>query len=433
MSTTNAFSRRAFMTGSTAVAALGLLSLAGCATPAPKPAASPTGSGSAVKTINFYGNVLGDEAQKPAWEKMVASFEKASSVTVKPVVYPSDQAATQLALLAGAGNLMGAGQAGPWQVLTPFGVLADLSDLAEGLDIPQGILDTYTIDGKLLALPQYAGGIGMIVNGTVAKSAKLKSGMTIDAFDSVLEDIKAQEAGMIPYAAVTKSDLKDIVPWMWGFGSEVVTNDLEVTIGDKASVAAVTWYKSLLDRGLIQPNVARADARVLFARGQAAIYDDAPLASTFVVTNGASQEIIDSISTISRPTDGDKESFNRAWGGGIFVTAGEGEITSREFAKSLIADVDSATTLFEQSSLAPASAKIASQIPSIQKNAFQTGFRENVTEHARGTAYDRIAVAAQIDASIAQSTAAILAGEVAVQAGLNALKTTVQDLIDSNK
>jgi multiple sugar transport system substrate-binding protein len=428
----SAFSRRTFLTGA---AALGALTLAACATPAAPGGGGSTGNATKVDTVNLYNNTLGEDAQKQAWQTMISNYQASSpGTTVKPVIYPYDQAATQLALMAKSGNLMGVGQAGPWQVLTPFGILADLTDLAAGLDIPQGILDAYTLNGQLLVLPQNAGGIGQVVNGQVASSVGLTSGLTTDAFATVLEKIKSQDSTLIPYAAVTKNpDLKDIVPWMWGFGSDVVTDDLKCTIGDAQSVAAVTWYKSLQDQGLIAKNVARSDARILFARGQAIMYDDAPLASSFVKTNGAAQGIIDNITAISRPTYQGKPSYNRAWGGGLFATAGVGELTSRDFITSMVTNLDSATALFTQSSLVPASKKISDQIPAITKDAFQTQFRTAVTESARATAYDKIAVTAQIDTTIGAGVANILAGQVGVQSGLNDLKSQVQSLLDDNK
>ncbi|QNA93098.1 extracellular solute-binding protein [Microbacterium sp. Se63.02b] len=300
-------SRRAFLGGGTVLAAFGALALAGCATPAAPGAGAGAAANAATKaeTINFYGNSLGEEALKSAWQGILDGFSKKEGVTVAPVIYPYDQAATQLALTGRSGNLMGVGQSGGWQVLTPMNVLADLSDLAKGLGIPQGVLDSYTMDGKLLVLPLTAAGIGIITNGEIAKSVGITSGMTVEQFATALEKIKKQDSSLIPYAAVTKNpDLKDAVPWMWGFGSDVVTDDLKCTLGDAESVEAVTWYKSLQDAGLTQTNVARSDARILFASGRAALYDDAPLASTFVKTNGAAQNIIDNIGAIARPTAG---------------------------------------------------------------------------------------------------------------------------------
>lgn len=429
MSTSPAFTRRTFLGGATASAAL--FALAACATPAPPGAEE--GSATEVDTINFYGNSLGEDAQKGAWESVIKAWEAASGASVKPVIYPYDQAATQLALTGSAGRLMGVGQSGGWQVLLPLGLLADLSDVAEGLAIPSSALDTYRIDGKLYVLPVNAAGIGMVVNGEIAKSVGLKSGLSIDDFSGVLEKIKQQDSSLIPYAAVTKNpDLKDAVHWMWGFGSPVVTDDLEVTIGDKESVDAMEWYKGLQDAGLIQAGVARGDARILFASGRTALYDDAPLASTFVKTNGAAQNIIDNISAIARPQYKGLDSYNRDWGSGLFATAGEGETTSKDFIRFLSTDVAAGTALYEQSAIAPANADVTAEIPALAKDKFQTAFRTEVAEHARGAAWIRTSVSAQVDTTISEGVAGILAGQTDVQSGLNALRDSVQKLLDDN-
>ncbi len=426
-------SRRAFLGGGTALAAFGALALAGCATTAPPVASAGANGATKAKTINFYGNSLGEDAQKVAWQAVVDGYSTDSGVKVAPVIYPYDQAATQLALTGRSGNLMGVGQSGGWQVLTPMDVLADLTELADGLGIPQGVLDSYTMDGKLLVLPLTAAGIGIITNGEIAKSVGIKSGMTVEQFATALEKIKSQDSSLIPYAAVTKNpDLKDGAHWMWGFGSEVVTDDFECTIGDAESVEAITWYKGLQDAGLTQANVARSDGRILFASGRAALYDDAPLASTFVKTNGAAQNVIDNIGAIARPTANGNPSYNRAWGGGLFATAGEGELSSRDFITYAATNVDAATALYEQSAVAPAAKSVADQIPALAADKFQTAFRTEVSEHARGAAWDRVAVTAQIDTAIGAGVANILAGQVDVQAGLNSLKKEVQDLLDSN-
>jgi multiple sugar transport system substrate-binding protein len=404
-----------------------VLAAAGCAT---KTAGGAQGGASSAGTINFYGNALGEAAQKAAWESVVKGWETKSGAHVKPVVYPYDQAATQLALAAKSGKFAGVGM-GPWQVLVPTGILADVSDLLDGMDLPAEMIDSFRVDGKLYVLPTTSSGIGMVTDGRIATEAGLKPGLSTDEFATVLETIKKQDPKIIPYAGVTKSDLKDAVHWMWGWGSEVVSADRQCTIGDAESVAAITWYQGLLSAGLIKSGVSRPDARILFARGQTAIYDDAPLANTFVSTNGGSKELQSSLTAVARPQYGGKPSYNRWWGGGLFCSAGEGEKTSKDFMKYVATDVSAATTLYKQSAVAPADKRVAAQIPDLAKDAFQNGFRTNVSEHARPAAWDTLATGAEIDTTISESVAGILAGQTTVQNGLNALRTTIQKLLDT--
>ena len=71
-------SRRAFLGGGTALAALGALALAGCATPTPPGASAGANAATTAKTINFYGNSLGEDAQKAAWQAVVDGYSRGS-------------------------------------------------------------------------------------------------------------------------------------------------------------------------------------------------------------------------------------------------------------------------------------------------------------------------------------------------------------------
>ncbi len=417
-------SRRGLLTGLGALGLSSAFGLTACSTSTP-------GGGvqegpSEADTIKFYGNSLGEDAQKAAWQTIVTGWEKKSGKTVKPVIYPYDQAATQLALAAKSGAFNGVAQ-GPWQLLVPMGLLADVSDLTKDMELPQKVLDGLRVDGKLYMLPLTASGIGLVCDGRIADEVGLTNGMTVEDFATSLEKIKRQDPDLIPYAAVTKNpDLKDAVHWMWGWGSEVVTEDLKCTIGDAESVAAIEWYKELQDAKLTKAGVARTDARIMFARGQAVMYDDAPLANTFVKSNGGSDALKAAIRPVQRPTAKGLPSFNRFWGSGLACSAGKGEKTNKDFISYVAGDLDAATALYEQSALPPADAKVAARIPALQKDTFQTGFASAVAEHARLSVWDRLSTTAQIDTAIGEGVASILAGQVGVQQGLNDLRKKVE-------
>ncbi|MFC9328819.1 ABC transporter substrate-binding protein [Kitasatospora sp. NPDC057015] len=424
-------SRRSLLAGLGALGALGTAGLAGCSTPAPAKAAP--GGATEIGTINFYNNVLGEESQKAAWQAAVDGWQKKSGRSVKPVIYPYDQASTQLALAARSGDFAGVGQAGPWQVLVPTGILADVSDLAAGMSLPTRITDSLRIDGKLYYLPVNASGIGLVGDGRIADEVGLRAGLSVEDFAAALERIRQQDAKLIPYAAVTKNpDLKDAVHWMWGWGSPVVTDDRKVTIGDAESVAAITWYKQLQDAGLTRSGVARGDARILFARGQAVLYDDAPLARKFVTTNGGSAELAAAVRPLQRPQVKGAPSYNRFWGSGLFCSSGKGERTSKDFIAYVAGDLAAATALYQQSALAPADAGIAARVPGLAQDTFQTSFRTEIADQSRAAAWDRLAAYAQIDTAIGDGVAAILAGQSQVQGGLNALRKKVEDILAQN-
>ena len=98
---------------------------------------------------------------------------------------------------------------------------------------------------------------------------------TVAEFEAALTAVKGLGGGVVPWAGMTKVDqLKDIIPWMWEFGSPIVA-DNKVVIGDDGSVEALTWYKKLYDQKLIAPDVNRVDARALMSQGKTAFYEDA--------------------------------------------------------------------------------------------------------------------------------------------------------------
>ncbi|MFJ4965363.1 ABC transporter substrate-binding protein [Streptomyces sp. NPDC088729] len=423
-----ALSRRGVLTGLGALGAASALGLTGCSTSTPGSGSAAAGA-SETDSIKFFGNALGDNAQKAAWQTIISGWQKKSGKRVEPVVYPYDQAATQLVLAAKSGSFEGVGQ-GPWQLLAPSGILADLSDLAARMDLPEEILDPLRVDGKLHFLPTTASGIGMVCDGRIADEAGLEDGMSVEDFATGLERIKRQDPDLIPYAAVTKNpDLKDAVHWMWGWGSDVVTPDLACTIGDAASVEAITWYRELQKAGLTKAGVARTDARILYARGQAVLYDDAPLAQTFLRSNGGSASLIEATRPLRRPSAEGRPSVNRFWGNGLFCSAGKGEKTSKSFISYVATDLGATTALYKQSALAPADPTVADRIPELRKDVFQTGFRKVIAQHSRGAAWDRLSTAAQIDTAIGEGVAAVLAGQTGVQSGLNALRKKIDDAL----
>ena len=166
----------------------------------------------------------------------------------------------------------------------PMSVRAQkLSTLAEGRGYTDAALGAGSLDGKQLGLPWTIGAIGLIGNAELFdKAGASLTPKTIEEFEEGLRALKG--IGVIPYAASTKAaQLKDIVVWMQTFGSPIIDGD-ESTIGDEASVKAVEWYQKLYDEGLIAPDVDRAAARTLFAQGGTALYDDAPVGKSSVVS-----------------------------------------------------------------------------------------------------------------------------------------------------
>lgn len=157
-------------------------------------------------------------------------------------------------------------------------------------------------DGKQYGLPWNTGSIGVIANSKLLEKAGIKKHpTTIEEFEGALRELKGLGNGIVPYAAATKvAQLKDIFPWMQTFGCTLMDGD-EVTIGDDASIDAVTWYKKLHDEKLIASDVDRFDARALFGQGKAAFYDDAIIGKGVTSAQSKDKTLADAMQPMKRP------------------------------------------------------------------------------------------------------------------------------------
>src|SRR5699024_515601 len=307
----------------------GATSLAACAPSAsedtPSAAGEATTDGSP-EDFTFAAWSLTEEAPKPVIEAILEEFGSDRGITIDPISYPFNEYLNQLTLQIRGGEFSGAAQVDvAWLgSLASLGKLQDLSGLAEGRGYTDAALSACQYEGTQYGLPWTIGAIGMIGNSELLEAAGITElPTTIEDVESALTEIKA--TGVVPYAASTKvAQLKDIFTWMETFGCTLLDGDT-VTIGDDASIEAVTWYKRLYDEGLIAADVDRFDARSLFAQGQAALYDDAVVGRSAVVGDSPDQNLADKMVPFSRPVlaDGDTP---RGWFGGTLSWSPRGRV-----------------------------------------------------------------------------------------------------------
>ncbi|GAB3932341.1 hypothetical protein GCM10027614_01330 [Micromonospora vulcania] len=230
------------------------------------------------KQFPFTTWAANEAATKEPLAGLVSRYTGANGgITISTPSYPYNDYLNQLLLQVRGGQLKGAMQLDvAWlATLAATGKLADLGSVTTGTDYTDAALALGKVDGKQLALPWTQAGIGLISNQEILTRAGVTSApKTIEEFEAALRAVKGL-GGIVPYAAMTKVDqLKDIIPWMWAFGSPVVENG-KIVIGDEPSVAALTWYKKLYDEKLIAADVNRVDARALMSQGKTAFYEDA--------------------------------------------------------------------------------------------------------------------------------------------------------------
>ncbi|MFB6815358.1 ABC transporter substrate-binding protein [Streptomyces sp. NPDC056347] len=419
---------RMFSLGALGVAGSGALS-----------ACAPSGTGSnsnggdtKAKDFRFTSWSMNEKANRPAVEKIVADWEKLKSTSIKTTSYPFNEYLSQLTVKLGGGEITGAVQLDiAWLgTIAQTGKLANLGTTAPNGGYTDVALESGTYNGKQLGLPWTTGSIGLVANGKLLDKAGItEHPTTTEEFESVLRELKALGGGVVPYAAATKAaQLKDIFPWMQTFGCTLLEGD-RVTIGDDASVDAVTWYKRLYDERLIAPDVDRFDARALFAQGRAVFYDDAVIGKGVIASQTKDKKLAGAMQPVPRPVL-QKGDIPRAllWGQVLVIVRGHGQDAATEFALHTTSDKETVTEYFEQVALPPTTTE-GLEDPKVQGDAFTTDWTEKITGTATGSPFWRFAKSAQIEEAVAKQVQAVLVGSATAKEAMREAGQTVKDLV----
>ena len=395
----------------------GAITLAACApsggsTPV---TAAPTATAAAkAENFSFAAWSLSEGAGKPVIEAQLNAFGQSKGVTVAPVSYPFNEYLNQMTLQVRGGQFNGAAQLDiAWLgTLAALGKLQDLSGLTKGRGYSPSALEAGKFDGVQYGLPWTMGAIGLIANSDILSRVGVDTLPTdIKEFEAVLRELKALGDGTIPYAASTKvAQLKDFQVWMQTFGCSLVEKG-KVTIGDDASIEAMTWYKRLYDDGLIAPDVDRFDARSLFSQGKAAMYDDAPVGRAAIVKDSPDPDLAAKLMPAARPvlSSGD-DPRALAWGHTVVVVNGAGAGTAGEFAQWLTSDEKVVVDYFTALGLPPTTeAGLASA--AVTADTFISAFGEQITATATPSPFWIYPQYGQIDTVIAEKVQAVLIGQ----------------------
>jgi len=388
-----------------------LFAIAGCAPGQSGGGAVTPGEGEATD-FTFASWSLSEDAAKPTIEAALASFSQSEGITVDTTAYPYNDYLNQLTLQVRGGQFSGAAQLDvAWlSALAALGKLTDLSAFTSGRGYTESALGAGTLDDAQLGLPWTIGAVGLIGNQELMDraGASLTPG-TLEEFEEGLRALKG--IGVMPYAASTKTaQLKDIIVWMQTFGSPILDGD-RAAIGDEASVKAVEWYKKLYDEGLIAPDVDRAAARTLFAQGATAIYDDAPVGKSAVVSQSPDSGLGDKMIPIARPTLAAGETPQHVlWGHLLVVVDGDGASTAAEFAQWLTSDQEQSEAYFSALGLPPTTeAALSSSI--VTSNTFVEAFTSSITSTAKPSPLWKYPAYGQMETAIAEQVQAVLIGQ----------------------
>jgi multiple sugar transport system substrate-binding protein len=397
-------------------------------------AALPTGGSAKPTDFAFASWSLTEEASAPAIKELLSGFESKDSISIKQTSFPYNEYFNQLMLQVRGGQFTGAAHVDvAWLAsLAAFGKLADVSAFTTGRGYTDSALEAAQYQGVQYAFPWTIGAIGLVTNSEILGKAGIDANAfptSIDDFEAALVKLKGLGNGLIPYAASTKAaQLKDILIWMQTFGSTLV-KDGTVTIGDDASIEAVTWYKSLYDQGLIAADVDRFDARSLFAQGRTAIYDDAPVGRSSVLKDSPDAGLADKLVPVSRPVlkSGDTPRA-LVWGGAIAVITGEGSETAAEFGQWATSDLDTVLADYANRGLPPVTTEALTS-DAVTSDAFGSLFSERITATATTNPFWQYPQYAQIESTIAEKVQAVLVGSATPADAMKSAGEAAQKLI----
>jgi multiple sugar transport system substrate-binding protein len=384
--------------------------------------------------FTFTGWSLQEGATRDVIMAAVGEYSAATGAEITDVSYPYNEYLNQVLLQARGDNLSGAVQLDiAWLApLAAMGVLKDLGPLTAEAGYTDAALSSGQVNGVQYGLPWTTASIGMVANTKLLNEAGITElPTTIAEFETALETLKAYDADIIPYAGMTDTaQLKDIIPWIWTFGGTVIDDEGNVVLNDEGTKAAVEWYASLMDRGLIAADMDRFDARQLFAQGRVGFYDDAIVARGLVNTNAPDSDLADFVVPVPRPVlnEGDVPQA-LLWGHIIVVIDDDNADAASAFAKYITTDEKTVLTYFEKLALPPTT-QAALDSETVQGNSYVATWSSGITATARTNPFWPFAEASAMETTLNEMVQAVLTGDMNAEDALSEAHDEIADLIE---
>ncbi|MFO7635346.1 MAG: sugar ABC transporter substrate-binding protein [Caldilinea sp.] len=278
--------------------------LVSCTASQPAPATSSEAGASAVEsapsaqtgeetTLTFMGWIGLFEFYLPAWEYMIAEFEKQNpGVKIEYIATPFEETLNQATTAVLGNNAPDIFQlvAGWTPQMNGMGALAALEPLfdADVLNgIPEGMRNDLTLDGELKAMPWVPAPIVMVYNRTLMEEAGLDPDSppaTWEEFVAAVEAICAlppREDGSPVYGVSLRTARHPnsghwSIPVIWGFGGDVLTADGEVVVDQAAAVNAYQWYQDVVTEECSPNGFGVQESRTVFGQGRAGFIFEGP-------------------------------------------------------------------------------------------------------------------------------------------------------------
>ncbi|HML21634.1 MAG TPA: extracellular solute-binding protein [Aggregatilinea sp.] len=384
--------------------------------------------------FTFTGWSLQEGSTRDVIMGAVDAYSADTGAEIEPVAFPYNEYLNQVLLQARGSNITGLVQLDiAWLApMAAMGVLKDLGPVASEVDYTDAALSSGQVNGVQYGLPWTTASIGMVANmGLLEEAGVTEIPTTIEEFEAALEALKAYDPDVIPYAAMTDTaQLKDIIPWIWTFGGTVIDDEGSVVLNDEGTIAAVEWYASLLDRGLIAADMDRFDARQLFAEGRVGFYEDAIVARALAAGTAPDSGIAENVVPVPRPVlnEGDAPQA-LLWGHILVVIDDENGDDAAAFAKYLTSDEDTVLNYFSQLALPPTT-ESALASDTVQSDEYVAQWSSGITATARTNPFWPYTEAAAMETAMNEQVQAVLTGSASAEDAMNEAHDEISDLID---
>lgn len=383
-----------------------------------------------VSEITFTGWSLNEGLSRDVILGFTEAYAEENALTITPVAFPFNEYLNQVLLQANGGQLSGVIQLDvAWMApMSALGVLKDLGEVVPNDVYTDAALQSCQVDGVQVGLPWTTASIGMVANQELLTAAGVTElPRTIEEFEAALEALKAYDPDVIPYAGMTDvAQLKDVIPWIYTFGGEVFAEDGTVAVTGEGTVAAVEWYASLLERGLIAPDVDRFDARQLFAQGQVGFYEDAIVARSLAAGNKPADLTL-TVVPLPRPVlaEGD-DPQSLLWGHCIGVVDDAAGDAGAAFALHLTGTPEIGVEYFEALSLPPTTIK-ALESDAVTEDEYVSIWSNDVTTFAKPNPFWGYPESARMETLLNEAVLSVLAGDATAE---DALAEAAEDITD---
>jgi multiple sugar transport system substrate-binding protein len=308
-------------------------------------------------TIQFANWMSAEESTKPAYDALVADFEKKNpNIKVENLSLPYNQVFNQLLILNTGGNPPDCAQLhGSWvSALQNAGALENLYPYVSQKELDDfypSVLQSCVYGDELSILPWAPSPVALYYNKTLLKKAGYdappKTMTELFKMARGIADLKTDEKGNRIYGIGIQS--KKMVssgfyflPYIWNYGGNLVDKNGEVAINSDATVKALTMIGKLFKEGVTPSGLEIKDMRNLFAQGDLGFHIDGDFGyPVFLKLSPKGNDFADEIGIAQVPSDyGNTTSFFIEHDLGVFKKS-----TNKEAATKFITYLSSAEAL----------------------------------------------------------------------------------------